>query len=299
MKKILFSAACIVLLASASAALKPGDRAGLFLTLPQGGRPTAMGEAFTGITGDIYCGQWNPAGLADLRSLALTASLAPTYLDMSYGYLSAALPYHRRNVFGLAVSYFNYGDLQGWDQNGLNPATFSAGDICAALSYARSLPRYKMALGGSIKLLRESIENESAAAVMLDAGATKRIDRLTLGASLKNLGPGLKFNSESSGLPVALSLGGTYYFIDLPLVPALSVDLPLDGHPVVSLGAEYVLAQILALRAGMRAERDLGFASWLRGGLGVNVKGFSVDYAVIPGKDLGATHIITLGYRKQ
>ena len=297
MKKILLSVVCIALAANAGLAVNPGDKAGLFLTLPQGGRPTAMGEAFTGITGDIYCGQWNPAGLADLSSLAMTASLAPTYLDMSYGYLSAALPF-RRNVLGLAISYFNYGDLQGWDQNGLNTATFSASDLGLALLYARSFPGYKMALGGGLKLLRESIENESAAAVMLDAGATKRIKRFTLGFSLKNLGSGLKVNSESSGLPITLSLGGTYYFIDLPMVPALSVDVPLDGHPVVSLGAEYALVKYLSLRAGMRTERDQGFVSWLRGGFGVNHKGFGIDYAMIPGNELGYTHVVTIGYHK-
>ncbi|MBI4727311.1 PorV/PorQ family protein [candidate division TA06 bacterium] len=297
MKTIILSAVCIVLAATAVLSMNAGDKAGLFLTLPQGGRPTAMGEAFTGITGDIYCGQWNPAGLADLSSLTMTASLAPTYLDMSYGYLSAALPY-RRNTFGLAISYFNYGDLQGWDQNGLNPASFNAMDLGLAMLYARSFPGHKMALGGSLKLLREPIENESATAVMLDAGATKRINRFTLGVSLKNLGSGLKFNSESSGLPVTLSAGGTYYFIDLPLVPAISLDVPFDGHPVISLGAEYSLANYLSLRTGLRTERDQGFASWLRGGFGVNYNGFGVDYAMIPGNELGYTHVVTIGYHK-
>jgi hypothetical protein len=126
----------------------------------------------------------------------------------------------------------------------------------------------------------------------------KKFKRVTLGASARNLGPGLKFVSESSGLPVTLGLGATYYFYDLPLVPAVSVDLPLDDLPAISAGAEYNFAKYISLRAGLKTERDAGFASWLRFGLGVNAGGVSFDYAMIPAADLGATHMVTLGYRK-
>ncbi|MCU0606218.1 MAG: hypothetical protein MUF78_02045 [Candidatus Edwardsbacteria bacterium] len=92
--------------AAAASAMGPGDKAGVFLTLPQGARPTAMGEAFCAVTGDIYSCHWNPAGLADVGTLTVTASMAPTYLDMYYGYVAGAMAFGR-NAVSLALSNFD------------------------------------------------------------------------------------------------------------------------------------------------------------------------------------------------
>jgi hypothetical protein len=296
MKKVMHIS-LLLLFATQLWALTPGDKAAVFLTLPQGARPTAMGEAFDAITGDIYSGHWNPAGLADLGGMSFSASMAPTYLDMYYGYLAGGMSFGR-NAVGLSITHFNYGNLVGLDEHARNETTFGATDLGISASYARRFPKQKLQLGASFKIANESIENESATSFMLDLGAVKKFKRITLGASARNLGPGVKFVNESSGLPITLGVGMTYYFYNLPLIPAISIDMPLDDVPAVSAGAEYNIAKYLSLRAGLKTERDAGFVSWLRFGLGVNVNGVSFDYAMIPGEDLGATHMVTLGYRK-
>jgi hypothetical protein len=296
MKKIFI----ILLLAAGAAvspALTPGDRSGVFLTLPQGARPTAMGEAFCAVTGDIYSSYWNPAGLADLGRMTFSASMAPTYLDMYYGYLAGAMT-SGQNAFSLAVSHFNYGDMIGLDEHARNQTVFNGSDLGMIAGYARKFPGKKLQAGVNVKILHEAIEQESASSVMFDIGAIKKFQRITLGSSLRNIGPGLNFHDQSGGLPLTLSLGATYYFYDTPLVPAVSIDLPLDDTPVLSLGAEYSPWQYLALRAGLKTERDQGFLPWMRFGFGTSIRGISVDYAMIPGKDLGSTHMFSIGYRK-
>lgn len=296
MKRI-YIAILLALTVSMTSAMTPGDKSGVFLTLPQGARPTAMGEAYTAITGDIYSSYWNPAGLADVGKMTFSASMAPTYLDMYYGYMAGAMSFGK-NAFCLSVSHFNYGDMIGLDEHARNETTFSGSDLGIMAGYARKFPGMKMQAGISAKLLREAIEQESATAVMFDLGAVKNFKRITLGSAIRNLGPGLNFHDESGGLPITFSLGATYYFYNTPLVPALSVDVPMDDSPVLSLGAEYSPWQYLSLRAGMKTERDEGFLSWLRFGFGTSVRGISVDYAMIPGKDLGSTHMFTIGYKK-
>ncbi|MDQ7797458.1 MAG: PorV/PorQ family protein [Candidatus Edwardsbacteria bacterium] len=296
MKKILI----ILLLTALNSSLKaltPGDRSGVFMTLPQGARPTAMGEAFCAVTGDIYSSYWNPAGLADLGRMTFSASMAPTYLDMYYGYLAGAMT-SGQNAFSLALSHFNYGDMIGLDEHARNQTVFNGSDLGMIAGYARKFPGLKMQAGVNAKLLHESIEQESASSVMFDIGAIKKFQRVTLGSSLRNIGPGLNFHDESGGLPITFSLGATYYFYNTPLVPAVSIDVPLDDAPVLSLGAEYSLGQYLALRAGLKTERDQGFLSWMRFGFGTSIRGISVDYAMIPGKDLGSTHMFSIGYHK-
>jgi len=296
MKKVFI----ILLLAASvavSPAMTPGDKSGVFLTLPQGARPTAMGEAFCAITGDIYSSYWNPAGLADLGKMTFSASMAPTYLDMYYGYLAGAMT-SGKNAFSLALSHFNYGDMIGLDEHARNQTVFNGSDLGIIAGYARKFPGKKFQAGVNAKILHEAIEQESATSVMLDIGAIKKFQRITLGSSLRNIGPGLNFHDESGGLPVTLSLGATYYFYNTPLVPAVSIDVPMDDTPVLSLGAEYSPWQYLSLRAGLKTERDEGFLSWMRFGFGTSIRGISVDYAIIPGKDLGSTHIFSIGYRK-
>lgn len=294
MKKIITLMAAAAILASA-ALTDPGDRAAVFLTLPQGARPVAMGEAFTAVSGDIYSVHWNPAGLADLGGWAATASFAPTYLDMYYGYLAGAKSWRKASL-GLALSYFDYGGLDGLDEHARNPASFTASDLAVSLGLAYRLPRQKLQLGISSRYLSQRIEEESAGTVMFDLGAVKKLHRLSLGASARNLGPGPKFVEQASGLPVTFALGATYYFYNLPLVPALSVEIPLDDSPAAAAGIEYSFAKHLSLRAGLKTERDDGFLSWLRAGFGVNYQGIRLDYAVIPSANMGYTHTISLGY---
>jgi hypothetical protein len=256
-----------------------------------------MGEAFCAVTGDIYSSYWNPAGLADLGRMTFSASMAPTYLDMYYGYLAGAMT-SGQNAFSLAVSHFNYGDMIGLDEHARNQTVFNGSDLGMIAGYARKFPGKKLQAGVNVKILHEAIEQESASSVMFDIGAIKKFQRITLGSSLRNIGPGLNFHDQSGGLPLTLSLGATYYFYDTPLVPAVSIDLPLDDTPVLSLGAEYSPWQYLALRAGLKTERDQGFLPWMRFGFGTSIRGISVDYAMIPGKDLGSTHMFSIGYRK-
>lgn len=293
----------IIALIAAAAALaytaisEPGDRAAVFLTLPQGARPIAMGEAFTAVSGDIYSLHWNPAGLADLGGWATTVSYTPTYLDMYYGYLAGAKSWRKASL-GLALSYFDYGDFDGLDEHARNPVSFTASDMAFSLGFAYRLQRQKLQLGISSRYLSQKIEEESAGTVMFDLGAVKKFQRFTLGASARNLGPGLKFVNVASGLPVTLGLGATYYFYDLPLVPAFSLDFPLDDAPVAAAGLEYSFAKYLSLRAGLRTERDDGFLSWLRAGFGVKYQGIRLDYAVIPSAEMGYTHTMSLGYAR-
>ncbi|HBE72601.1 MAG TPA: hypothetical protein DDW31_00590 [candidate division Zixibacteria bacterium] len=275
----------------------PGDKAAVFLSLPQGARPVAMGEAYTAISGDIYSAHWNPAGMADLGGWVATASFTPTYLDMYYGYLAGAKAW-RRTALGLAVSHFNYGELEGLDEHARNPNIFTASDLAVSLGFAYRLQRQKLQLGASARYLSQRIENESAGTVMLDLGAVKKFRQLTLGAAARNLGPGLKFVNETSGLPITFGLGATYYFPNLPLTPALAVEVPMDDALALALGAEYSFARYLSLRAGIKTDRDAGFVSWLRAGFGIRYQALCVDYAVIPSRDIGYTHTVSLGYKK-
>lgn len=289
-----------VLLAAISAsamAMTPGEKSGVFLTLPQGARPTAMGEAYTAVTGDVYGAYWNPAGLADVENVSLSASISPTYLDMYYGCIAGAARFGD-NAFSLAISHFNYGDMIGLDEHARNETVFGGNDFAISAIYARQFSGRKIMVGLAAKMLQEVIEEESATASMIDIGVVKKFRRAALGLSVRNIGQGLTFHDESGGLPATLSVGAVYGPENTPLLSAASIDMPADDAPVFSMGAEYSPSRHLSLRAGIRTERDEGFLSWMRFGFGTSVGGISVDYAMIPGRDFGSTHIFSVGYTR-
>jgi hypothetical protein len=65
----------------------------------------------------------------------------------------------------------------------------------------------------------------------------------------------------------------------------------------IALGAEYWVAEILALRFGYRTGTGTGGLSGLRTGLGVYFKNFGLDYAIAPYGELGLTHKISLSFK--
>ena len=65
----------------------------------------------------------------------------------------------------------------------------------------------------------------------------------------------------------------------------------------VAVGAEYWVAEIMALRLGYRNGSDVDGISGLRAGLGIVLKGFGLDYGFAPYGRLGLTHRFSLSFK--
>jgi hypothetical protein len=77
----------------------------------------------------------------------------------------------------------------------------------------------------------------------------------------------------------------------------VDVNQPLDNDLNMGLGVEYKIMGIVNLRAGYRyalGGNDLGTASGLRAGLGVEIRDYSFDYAFVPYGELGQAHRVSL-----
>jgi hypothetical protein len=264
-----------------------GDAGAQFLKIGVGAKAIAMGEAFAGVADDPSAIYWNPAGLTRLGTAQFLAAQNFWLEDMSLQFLSGAFNTPFGHV-GAAITYSSVGDIPGYDVNGIRTSDYKAYDAAVHLAYARTfVPTFSA--GAALKIIQQKIEVEKAGGFALDIGALitlPSVTGLSLGGAIQNLGPGIKFIEESNPLPLTLKAGGAYAFKDFTL--AADFNMPRDSEFRLNLGGQYVLKQMLALRAGFNT------ANSITAGLGVMWKKFAFDYAFVPYENLNSTHRIAV-----
>jgi tetratricopeptide (TPR) repeat protein len=115
------------------------------------------------------------------------------------------------------------------------------------------------------------------------------------GAAVQNLG----LPVAGYPLPLTLRAGLAGRFFQDQLLVSLDAARPWLGWFRYGAGVEYWYHNLFALRAGylFRPERE-GLDAWsgARAGLGFNIQGYQLDYALIPQGDLGLGHRASFTY---
>lgn len=271
-----------------------------FLDIGVGARPLAMGGAYAAIADDPNSIYWNPAGLSRVKKTEISVSHAELAQNMRHDFVAFARP-TSLGTFGLGATYLSLGDLDGRDGLGHPTGSFSASDGAFALGFGR--PVGGIDAGLSVKYLRSHIGSAEAQSFALDAGLSKQFEAAAFGLAVRNAGPGLKFDNERNDLPLRLVLGGAYKITGGHAVTAEVTNGPRGSGTDVGFGGEFQAAAGIFLRGGYTTKSSItggkGFdaASGMTLGFGVNRSAWSLDYAVEPMGELGASHRFTIGWR--
>lgn len=271
-----------------------------FLNIGVGARALGMGGAYTALADDANALYWNPAGLSKLEKREFTASHAELFESTRLDFLAYAHP-TSQGTFAAGLTYLSQGKIEGRDSLGRPTAGYDASDAAVTASYARKLDLAE--LGASVKYVRSHIGSAEAQSVAVDVGAKRALGGLTLGAALRNLGPGLKYDNERNDLPLRLAVGAVYKFAGGHAAAAEAVNGPRGAGTDVSFGGEYQALKNLYLRAGYTTQSAItggtGFdaARGLTFGLGLRNEKWSMDYAILPTGELGRSHRFSLGAR--
>lgn len=274
-----------------------------------------MGEAYTSVTEDAYSVYWNPAGLGSVEGGELAATYNASFEDVSHQYLAAAYPLRYGSTLGFGLSRLSVAPFQGYDAQGLKTGKVSSSDLAAGVSYGRvilkdEIERPVLNIGVGLKLISEKLDSASANTGALDFGAIYCIrpdnywmrkmqaQEFRIGASVKNLGPGLKFDKRTSPLPLTATLGGSWHSHPgggSRLILSLDQTVSKDEKYYAAFGAEYLAFQVISFRAGYRTGQNAG--SGIRAGVGFMLSFVNIDYSLSPFGELGAMHKLGLSMR--
>lgn len=287
-----------------------GTSAAAFLKLSAGARAAAMGDAFGGLADDLHAAQYNPAGLGFLTGVEAAATHDVLFQDLRHdvGVLAAPLlsfvdTRRQRNALGVAalsVTSFGAGDIErrGVNETDAPTGTFAAADYAYALSYGRALDR--LALGGTFKLVEQSLDSAHSRVMAVDGGALWKGKAYSLGAGWRHFGGRMRLGSSADPLPFTAYAGGALR----PWPGALAsveVRLPRDDSPRLSVGGELSRAfgtLGAALRGGYNTSNaDAEGLGGVAFGGGAWYGRLGVDFAWVPFGDLGATYRTTVRLR--
>lgn len=270
-----------------------------FLKLGVSGRGVSMGDAMSAIVEGAAATYYNPAGIfAKGESSSQVLLMHREWIqDVRAEFLGVSFQLDDESALGFAVNTATVSEIEIRTRPGTVEGTFTSRDFSAGISYSRIISD-ELIVGITAKFLYEKIFLDESNGVAVDLGAQYKIDNLSLGLSLANLGSMNKLRTEKTILP-ALARVGPAYSIQLEDISSRLVvasDLLYifpEKKSYVNLGSELLFNNTIAARAGYQVgSNSRGFSA----GVGVLYGMFSLDYGFVPlSSNLGSGHTFSIG----
>lgn len=291
---------------AADIASKAGTRSAQFLRVEPGARHAALGGTYIGYGDDPFALWGEPAALADPGRVKIALQHNEFFLDLSQEYAGLIFPLKGTRAVGLTVNFFDEGDLTRATEDAAGDlvslgGTFDARDLAVGLHYGQRIGE-RLAGGVAFKYIESKIDDVSATSFAFDAGLRYRLlERLTVGASIANLGRGLKFLRKRDDLPLTYRVGAAYvhpWGRQRHLMLAADLWKGPDTDWEVGVGAEARVFGPLFLRAGYRTagtdlDEGVTAGAGFRFGSAAGNE-FALDYAYVPFGVLGDAHRVSL-----
>jgi len=309
----------VAAMVTAGGARAANKYAGEFLTHGVGARALGMGSAFVAVADDVTSGYWNPAGVADAEARSVHLMHSETFGDV-VNYDTGAYVHPLSADAALAVTFIRLAvdDIPftgGFDVSDEGVVQYNEDDIiwesdsemAALISYARRSSE-RLRLGGNLKLIRKSIGNYSCYGLGFDLGAKYDVTgKATLGINLQDATTTFLVwdTKERERIMPTVKVGVAYSTpvtsMDGVVTAAADADvrfenrLLADEYHIGSISADthYGLEFVYRDMVGVRAGLALG---QLTAGAGLNLAGFTVDYAFGKHEYLDSSHRVSASY---
>jgi len=171
------------------------------LLIPIGARDLALGGASIATSSGVEAIYWNPAGLSRLQGAAEGMFSSMTWIaDINVNYGGVAASFGTFGVLGLSVKSLSFGDIPlttNDDPENEIGRFYSPTFVTLGLTYSRALTD-AISAGVTVKVISEQIDRVSASGIAFDIGVQYKgligISNLSLGVTVKNIGPQMKFD---------------------------------------------------------------------------------------------------------
>lgn len=305
---------------------KVGAAGSQFLKIGIGARGNGMAGAFGSVVNDLTAVHWNPAGIADVRTMAANFSYTSWFAGFSHNFGSFGMPIGENFTAALSIISFDSDEIPITTMNQADGtgAFYKVQDVAIAASFGGYLTD-QFSFGITGKLVQNTFASMESTGLAFDIGTMydTGIQGIRLGFSIHNLGTeqayegeGLKTTKKLNDAMYASPLDASYlaYPYGLPLTFRASISsmiIDTERHRLLGafdfvtlsdtpeqfvLGAEYSYLETFHVRAGYVMGQDqFGVAA----GAGVSYTGGGfmgkVDYSFSPTIDLGSVHRLTVG----
>ncbi len=279
------------LLALPCLAADTGGTPGGYLRYGASARSLALGNAVGGLADDAATSYWNPAGLAWLRTMELSAMGATLISDTKYGFVTLGLPTEHWGTFALSGTYTRSADFERTTLFEDLDETFSEGEGIFSLAYARGGRRWSF--GAAVKTVSQSIAGSQANGTGLDLGVSLRPHRsLSLGMSVQNaIAPKITLVEDEEELPWSVRGGFALHFFRNKLQVSADGVKTRWMDTSYRAGLEVWPTRPVAMRAGYDGEKD----QWSVGA-GMRWENLQFDYAYV-NTDLGGQNVVSATLR--
>lgn len=193
-----------------------------FLNLINSPRQAALGgKNITIYDYDPTSALYNPANINYRMDKQLSVNYVNYIADINYGTASYAYLYDRRTqVIHAGVTYINYGNFDGFDEQGNATDDFSGGEVALSVGYAYNIPYTDFYIGTNAKLISSKLEQYSSFGGALDFGLTYYYEDwdLVIAAVARNLGTQFTSYEEArEQLPFEVAFGISQELSNVPI----------------------------------------------------------------------------------
>ena len=311
---------------STGGAVKIGTAGSQFLKIPVGARGVGMG-AYGAVTNDLSSIYWNPAGIADIKTIAADFSYTQWFASYSHDFAAVSTPLGPDYTLAVHFISLNSGDIQitSLEDPIGSGATYQVSDMDLGVTFAGYLTE-QFSFGVTAKYINNSIYNVSSNGFAFDIGTMYNtgIYGIKVAFSIHNLGTETSYDGQglrdlkkiqdaSNQAPVDVAYVAYPYSYPLIFRAGISSEVfKQDEHKVIAafdfttfsdipeqyaIGAEYTYSDFVSLRLGYQMSSGNQFG--LSTGIGIKYEGDGFggkfDYSINPTQDLGLINRFSIG----
>ena len=199
-----------------------GESTYQFLNISSSPRQLALGgKEITLYDFDVNQPSINPASLNSRMDNNLSINFSNYFSDINYG--TAAYAYtinNRGNTLHFGLSYIDYGNFSGYDEQGSPTNDFTGKESAFSIGYSTKIQHLPVYIGSNIRFITSSLEQYNSIGISADLGilyVNTEID-LNVGLVIRNFGTQLKAYDEIyEKLPFEIDIGVSQLLENAPL----------------------------------------------------------------------------------
>ncbi len=149
-----------------------GEATYQFLNLVSSPRQAALGgKVLTNVDYDVTQGLYNPATINVEMDNQLALNYSSYLGGINYGTAAYAYTWDRRTqTFHMGMTYINYGDFDGYDEDGNPTGTFTGNEAALSVGYSRQIGSTDFFVGGNFKFITSQLEQYNSIGAAVDLG---------------------------------------------------------------------------------------------------------------------------------